>query len=208
MTPDFIITSALGCAARRVDHLKDHAVTGMSQRWAFLKLALLRNTLYCRAIDLDSYGITACGFMCLSLWGKKVFLTCVDVGRGLSPPAVLTDMLGVLLCTSLSVGLPEKLMWVLIECTQECSHTNLTQQYKVELDVRGTQRADFSSPRGQLNSLMHCSWELSACSDEGWEGGFLAGPLNIATFLIVNHQNKQHSSKWSTISNCEHKFVF
>lgn len=206
MTPDFVITSALGCAARRGDHLRDCAVTGLSQGWEFLKLALLRNILWCRAIAWDSYGITAHSFVCLSLGGEKMFLTCVTVG--LFPPAVLTDMLGVLLCTPLSVGLPEKLMWVLIEYTQECTHTNHTQQYKIELDVRGTQRADFSPPCGQLNSLLHSSWELCACSDEGWEGGFLAGPLNIATFLIVNHQNKQCSSKWSTVSHCEHKFGF
>lgn len=99
MTPDFIITFALGCAAKRDDHLRDRAVTGMSQGWEFLKMAFLRSILYCRATALDSYGITAHGFMCLSSGGEEVFLTCVNVGRGFFPPAVVPDMLGVPLCT-------------------------------------------------------------------------------------------------------------
>lgn len=77
---------------------------------------------------------------------RKGVLTCVNVGRGLFPPAVLTDMSGVLLCAPLCVGLLEKLVWVLIEYTEECTHTNLTHQYKVELDVRGTREQILALP--------------------------------------------------------------
>lgn len=109
MTPDFFITSALGCAARRDDHLR------VCCHWTEPGMGIPQAGIAEKYFILQSYSlrfiwITAYSFMCLSLGGEKVSLTCVAAGRRLFSPAVLTDMLGVLLGTPLTVVLPEKLM--------------------------------------------------------------------------------------------------